>query len=126
MVSRSDSAEDDAEIDRLLGDVHALFQYDFRGYARASLRRRLRGALDRLGCASLDEVRARIRTDPSAFAVLLSQLVVPVSDLFRDPEYFAYLRREIIPVLRTYPTRKIWVAGCATGEEAYSFAIVLR
>ena len=122
----SDIADDDAEMDRLLADVHALFQYDFRGYARASLRRRLRGARDRLGCASLDEVRTRLRSDPSVFAVLLAQLVVPVSDLFRDPEYFAYLRREVVPVLRTYPTRKIWVAGCATGEEAYSFAILLR
>jgi chemotaxis protein methyltransferase CheR len=117
---------DDADIDRLLAAVHDRYQYDFRGYARASLRRRLQVALGRLGCAGLDEIRARVIDDPSAFAVLLSQLVVPVSDLFRDPDYFRYFRREIVPVLRTYPTRKIWVAGCATGEEAYSFAIVLR
>jgi chemotaxis protein methyltransferase CheR len=117
---------DDADIDALLVDVHDRYQYDFRGYARASLRRRLRVASDKLGCESLAALRARLRDDASAFALLLSQLVVPVSDLFRDPEYFAYLRRDIVPVLRTYPTRKIWIAGCATGEEAYSFAILLR
>jgi chemotaxis protein methyltransferase CheR len=118
--------DSDEAIDRLLAAVHDRYQYDFRGYARASLRRRLSLATSRLGCGSLDEVGARLVGDPSAFALLLSLLVVPVSDLFRDPEYFRFFRKEIIPVLRTYPTRKIWVAGCATGEEAYSFAIALR
>jgi chemotaxis protein methyltransferase CheR len=118
--------DDEAELDALLADVHALYQYDFRGYARASMHRRVQFARDRLGCDSMAALRARLRTDPAAFSLFLSQLVVPVSDLFRDPEYFAYLRREIVPILRTYPTRKIWIAGCASGEEAYAFAILLR
>jgi chemotaxis protein methyltransferase CheR len=120
------SDADDAELDALLAEVHAVYQYDFRGYARASLRRRVRAAQDQLGGASLTAIGRQLRTDPEVFAILLSQMVVPVSDLFRDPEYFRYFRREIVPVLRTYPTRKLWVAGCASGEEAYAFAILLR
>ena len=69
---------------------------------------------------------ARIGRDPEAFAALLPYLTIQVSDLFRDPEYFRVLRDRIAPVLATYPSRRIWVAGCGAGEEAYSVAIVLR
>lgn len=64
--------------------------------------------------------------DPAAFTALLGYLTVQVSDMFRDPAYFAALRREVIPLLRTYPSLKIWVAGCSTGEEVYSLAILLQ
>jgi chemotaxis protein methyltransferase CheR len=67
----------------------------------------------------------RVQRDPRAFTELLRYLTVQVSDLFRDPPYFKALREQVIPVLQTYPSLKIWVAGCATGEEAYSLAILL-
>jgi chemotaxis protein methyltransferase CheR len=116
----------DADIDALLAMIFARYQYDFRRYARASLRRRLGQALDRFAVGSMDELVELIRGDSHAFTRLLSLLTIQVSDLFRDPSYFRTFRDHVVPVLRTYPSRRLWVAGCSTGEEAYSFAIVLR
>jgi chemotaxis protein methyltransferase CheR len=82
-------------------------------------------ALARLQCASLSQLTARLEHDADTFWPLLQFLTVPVSELFRDATYFAQLRREIAPVLRTYPFLRLWVAGCSTGEEAYSLAILL-
>lgn len=118
--------EDEAELDRLLAVIFEVYHYDFRAYARASLRRRVSAAMTRLGATSVPAVTEKIARDARAFAELLPWFTVQLSDLFRDPEYFRYFRSEIVPVLRTYPSRKLWVAGCSTGEEAYSFAIILR
>lgn len=118
--------EDEAELDALLAVIYEHYHYDFRGYARASLRRRVTAAMGRLGAESVTEVKRRISDDPRAFAELLPWFTVQLSDLFRDPAYFRFFREQIVPVLRTYPSRKLWVAGCSTGEEAYSFAIILR
>jgi chemotaxis protein methyltransferase CheR len=118
---------DDVElaIDLLLETVHRRYSYDFRHYARASLRRRVLGALPRLGVDSVARLQDRILHDPAAFASLIEQLTVPVSEMFRDPVYFRALRDDIAPILATYASLKVWVAGCSTGEEAYSIAIVL-
>lgn len=118
--------EDEAQLDRLLEIIYERYHYDFRSYARASLRRRVGAAIGRLGMATVGELTDRIANDARAFGDLLSWFTVQLSDLFRDPEYFAYFREHIVPVLRTYPSRKLWVAGCSTGEEAYSLAIMLR
>ncbi|HEY4059875.1 MAG TPA: CheR family methyltransferase, partial [Kofleriaceae bacterium] len=122
----SDSVEDEAQLDRLLGVIFDRYHYDFRNYARASLRRRVVAALGRLNVPSIDALTVRITDDAKTFGELLPWFTVQLSDMFRDPEYFKFFREQVVPVLRTYPSRKLWVAGCSTGEEAYSFAILLR
>lgn len=117
---------DDGQLDDLLAAVFERYHYDFRDYARSSLRRRVAAALLRLGAADVPALIDRITADPAAFAALLPYLTLQVSDLFRDPSYFRSFREHVVPVLATYPSRKIWVAGCSTGEEAYSLAIVLK
>ena len=114
------------EVRLLLEAIYARYHYDFRGYAPASLERRLWRALDVLGCRTLSGLQELILHHEEAFPRLLRYLTVPVSDMFRDPPYFRALRDQVVPVLRTYPSLKIWVAGCSTGEEVYSFAILLR
>jgi chemotaxis protein methyltransferase CheR len=109
----------------LLDAIFQKYQYDFRGYAEASLRRRVRTALTHFGCETVARLQARVMAEPKVFTRLLHFLTVQVSDLFRDPSYFRSIRERVVPYLRTYPSLKIWIAGCATGEEAYSFAIVL-
>ena len=114
----------DPELSALLDAVYHRYHYDFRGYAEASLRRRLGAALTHLRCPSLAELRERVLAEPRGFSELLRFLTVQVSDLFRDPSYYRSIRQRVVPYLRTYPSLKVWVAGCATGEEAYSLAIV--
>jgi chemotaxis protein methyltransferase CheR len=114
------------EFGGLLEAIFERYHYDFRHYAEASLRRRLAAALAYFGDHELSALRARVLGDRQAFTELLRFLTVQVSDLFRDPSYYRAVREHVVPVLRTYPSIKLWVAGCATGEEAYSFAILLH
>jgi chemotaxis protein methyltransferase CheR len=109
-------------LDAILGAYH----YDFRGYSFASLKRRLLQAKDRFGCRSLSQLQDRVLHDPSVFTELLAYLTVQVSELFRDPGYFLAIRNEVVPHLKTYPSLKVWVAGCSAGEELYSLAILFR
>jgi chemotaxis protein methyltransferase CheR len=115
----------DLEIDLLIEAIYRKYSYDFRNYARASLRRRVLGALPRFGVESVSMLQHVILHNPDRFSSLLAQLTVPVSELFRDPAYFKSLRERVLPVLTTYPSLKVWVAGCGTGEEVYSLAILL-
>jgi len=110
----------------LLDAIYHRYHYDFRGYAAASLRRRLRTAMERFECRSLSQLQDRVIREPDVFATLLDYLTVQVSEMFRDPDYFRALREQVVPLLRTYPSLKVWVAGCSAGEEAYSLAILLR
>jgi chemotaxis protein methyltransferase CheR len=114
------------ELESFLGAILAKYHYDFRGYARVSLKRRLASALSRMGYASLARLQEGVVRDPAEFAKLLDFMTVRVSELFRDPPYFRALREHVVPILRTYPSLKVWVAGCSTGEEVWSFAILLR
>jgi len=116
----------DIELVLLLDAIYLKYHYDFRRYAMASLKRRLRTAMLRFGCRTLSQLQDRVLRDPALFRALLEFLTVPVSDMFRDPPYFRALRERVLPILRTYPSLKIWVAGCSTGEEVYSLAILLR
>lgn len=118
--------DSDIELQLLLDAVYLKYHYDFRQYATASLKRRLAQATERFGCHSLSQLQDRALHEPSVFAALLDYLTVQVSELFRDPEFFRALRHSVIPHLQTYPSLKIWVAGCSTGEEVYSLAILLR
>jgi len=110
----------------LIEAIYQVYHYDFRGYAAASLKRRLRTALVNFECRSLSQIQDRLINEPGFFGLLLNFLTVPVSEMFRDPGYFRALREQVVPLLRTYPSIKIWVAGCSTGEEVYSLAILLR
>ena len=118
--------EFDIEFRLLIDAIYHMYHYDFRGYAGASLRRRLRSALNRFDCATVSQLQDRVIHDPEVFPVLLDYLTVQVSEMFRDPSYFRSLREHVVPLLRTYPSLKVWVAGCSAGEEAYSLAILLH
>jgi chemotaxis protein methyltransferase CheR len=116
----------DIEIRLLVQAIFLRYGHDFRDYAQASLKRRILQAQLRMGAESISTLQARVLHDADAFAELLQYLTVPVSEMFRDPAYFLALRRHVVPVLRTYPSLKVWVAGCSTGEEPYSLAILLQ
>ena len=117
---------EDIEIRLILEALHQRYHYDFRNYAQASIRRRLRQARKQLGFATFSAMQDRLLHDESVLPRLLSYLTVQVSEMFRDPSYFLALREHVIPHLRTYPSLKVWVAGCSGGEELYSFAILFR
>src|SRR5262249_24992154 len=91
----------------------------------SSLKRRLRSALDWFHCSTLSALQDRLLHEEALFPALMQFLTIPVSDLFRDPSFFLSFRNEIVPVLGTYPSLRLWIAGCSTGEEAYSPAMVL-
>ena len=116
----------DLEVRLLLEAIFDRYHFDFRSYAMASLKRRLSQACDTLGVNTLSGLRERVLRDPESFSRLLQYLTVQVSDMFRDPGFFLALREQVLPVLATYPSLKIWCAGCSTGEEAYSLAILLQ
>ena len=116
----------DIERRLLIDAIFLKYHYDFRGYAEASLKRRVRAAMTRLACGSVSQLQDRVLHDPAAFADVLDVLTVPVSEMFRDPGYFRAIRERVVPILRTYPSLKVWIAGCSSGEEAYSFAILLE
>lgn len=117
---------DEIELRLLIEAIYLRYSYDFRDYSRASLKRRLQQAQIQLGCSTLSALQERILHEPKAFMQLLQYLTIPVSEMFRDPDYFLALRQQVVPVLHTYPSLKVWVAGCSTGEEVYSLAILLR
>ena len=115
----------DIEIALLLEAVYLKYQHDFRHYAYASLRRRIRQAMQRFGVEKVSQLQDRVLHDESVFASMLQYFTVQVSEMFRDPPYFHALREKVVPLLATYPYVKVWVAGCSTGEEAWSLAILL-
>ena len=116
----------DIELPLLIEAIYLKYHYDFRRYARASLKRRLTAALSHFDCPTLSQLQDKLLRTPTMFPRLLDFLTVPVSEMFRDPSYFRALREHVVPILRTYPSLKVWVAGCSTGEEVYSLAILLR
>ncbi|RZI84595.1 MAG: protein-glutamate O-methyltransferase CheR [Rubrivivax sp.] len=116
----------DIELQLLIDAIYLKYHYDFRGYAGASLKRRLSTAMGRFGCHTLSQLQDKVLHEPGVFPALLDFLTVQVSEMFRDPSYFRTLREKVVPLLRTYPSLKVWVAGCSTGEEAYSLAVLLR
>lgn len=117
---------EDIEIQLLLEALYQRYHYDFRHYARASIKRRLLQARNQLGYASFSAMQDHVLHDPATLPRLLNYLTVQVSEMFRDPGYFRALREKVIPHLRTYPSLKVWVAGCSHGEELYSLSILFR
>ena len=117
---------EDIEIRLLLEALYLRYHYDFRNYAMASVRRRLRQAREELGFASFSALQEGVLHDPAMLPRLISYLTVQVSEMFRDPGYFRAIREKVVPHLRTYPSLKVWVAGCSGGEELYSLVILFR
>ena len=117
---------EDIEIRLLLEAIFQTYHYDFRGYSMASIKRRLTQARILYGCTSFSQLQDKVLHDPSILPQLLSFLTVQVSELFRDPHYFRAIREKVVPHLKTYPSLKVWIAGCSSGEELYSFVILFR
>jgi chemotaxis protein methyltransferase CheR len=124
----SDAADpvDALELELLLDAIWRRYHHDFRGYSRGSLRRRLERAQARFGCDTLSQLQGRVLREPALFAELMGFLTIQVSEMFRDPAYFRAIREQVVPHLRTFPSLKVWIAGCANGEEFYSLAILFR
>jgi chemotaxis protein methyltransferase CheR len=116
----------DIELRLLMEAVYLKYSHDFRNYSGASQKRRVLYALQQLDCPTVSALQERVLHEPTTFAQLLQFLTIPVSEMFRDPEFFLALRQQAVPLLRTYPSLKIWLAGCSTGEEVYSLAILLK
>ena len=114
------------EIDLLLEAIFQRYGYDFRSYARASIERRTRQFLSGSGCASVAEMIPKVLHDEEFFSRLVRYFSISVTEMFRDPFVYRSIREKVVPLLRTWPSFKVWHAGCATGEEIYSLAIVLK
>jgi chemotaxis protein methyltransferase CheR len=117
---------EDLEIELLLTAIARYFGYDFRSYAKASLRRRILCVVQEQGVETISGLQEKLLHYPDLLRSFISTLSVHVTSLFRDPEFYISLREKVVPMLRTYPFVRVWVAGCATGEEVYSLAILLH
>ena len=117
---------EELEITLLLEALYQRFHYDFRDYSKASIRRRLKQLREKLGYRNYSAMLEGLLHDAAIFPQVISYLTVQVSEMFRDPSYFRALREHVVPHLRTYPSLKVWVAGCSSGEELYSLAILFR
>lgn len=118
--------DNDFEIRLLLEAIYEKYSYDFRNYSMTSVRRRIALVLRQHGFSSVSSLQERVLHDSGFFSELLQYMTIPTSEMFRDPEFFRQIREQVVPVLQTYPSLKVWIAGCSTGEEVYSYAIILH
>ncbi|BCG61032.1 CheR family methyltransferase [Paenibacillus sp. URB8-2] len=114
------------EIELLLSGVHRLYGYDFRNYALPSLKRRIWHHVHAENLSSISALQEKVLHDRTCFERFIYSLSIPVTEMFRDPGLFLTFRQKVVPLLRTYPYIRIWHAGCSTGEEVYSMAILLQ
>jgi chemotaxis protein methyltransferase CheR len=114
------------EIELLLEGIYRRYGFDFREYAPASLRRRVRRRMDGERVGTISALQNLLLHDPRVMERLLLDLSVNVTAMFRDPSFYLAFRKQVVPTLRTYPFSRLWVAGCSTGEEVYSLAILLE
>ena len=117
---------DEIELALLLEGVYRRYGFDFREYAPASLRRRVWRRVHAEGLSTLSALQDKLLHDPACMERLLLDLSINVTAMFRDPTFYVRFREKVVPLLRTYPFTRIWVAGCSTGEEVYSLAILLH
>ena len=117
---------EELEIRLLLEGVYRHYGFDFRSYAYASIRRRLWKRIEAEGLATVSALQERVLHDPEMMNQLLLDLSINVTAMFRDPTFYVAFRQKVIPLLRTYPFIRVWHAGCSTGEEVYSMAILLE
>ena len=125
-TEEQDLGPEEIELQFLLEAIFQRYGYDFREYTRASLRRRVKQHLLIARYDNISAVTHDILHNGEAFSALLSNLTINVTEMFRDPDFYRAFRENVVPVLRTHPFLKIWHAGCATGEEVYSMAILLQ
>lgn len=118
--------ENDFEVRLLLEAIFEKYSYDFRGYSMPSVKRRLETALSYFNVNSLSRIQEKVIHDPAFFSELLQFMTIPTTEMFRDPDFFYKIKTQVFPVLETYPSLKIWIAGCSTGEEIYSYSILLH
>ncbi len=114
------------EIELLLQAIYMKYGYDFRDYARASIKRRIFRRLSLSGLKTISEMQHKLLDDKEFFKTLLLDFSINVTEMFRDPSFYKALREKVIPVLRNHSFLRIWHAGCASGEEVYSMAVVLK
>ncbi len=114
------------EIDLLLQAIYMKYGYDFKNYAKASIRRRVQRMLSGSGLETVSHMTHKILYDKAFFDTLLPALTVNVTEMFRDPSFFKALRETVVPQLESHPFIKVWNAGCSTGEEVYSTAILMK
>lgn len=117
---------EDKDLDALINEVYEHYGFDFGNYSRASLQRRVDRLYHLDGFTHFYEFLHRIRTDELYYKRMIEEITVNVTEMFRDPSFFKVLREEIVPILATKPFIRIWHAGCSTGEEVYSMAIILK
>ena len=122
----TDAEISDLEVHLFVEALYRRHGHDFRNYARASLKRRILNLTTVFGCAHVTDLIPRLIHQPGFIDQILPHISVPVTEMFRDPEVFLALRQHVLPVLASYPRINIWQAGCATGEEVYSLAILLK
>jgi len=114
------------EINLLLEAIFQRYGYDFRNYAHASIARRVRHFLSKTRSTSISDMIPQLLRDEKFARSVIFEFSIAVTEMFRDPDFYLAVREKVIPYLRTYPYTKIWAAGCATGEEVYSLAILLQ
>jgi chemotaxis protein methyltransferase CheR len=124
--SKYDPELEQTEIELLLEGIYRQYGFDFRSYAYASIRRRLWKRIEEEGLSTVSELQNIVLHDPDMMEKLLLDLSINVTAMFRDPTFYRVFRQQVIPHLRTYPFIRVWHAGCATGEEVYSMAILLE
>src|ERR671917_2454300 len=120
-----DPALERLEIELLLEGIYRHYGFDFRSYAYASIRRRLWKRIEAEGLQSITALQDRVLHEPDMMEKLLLDLSINVTAMFRDPKFYVAFRQQVVPLLRTYPFIRLWHAGCSTGEEVYSMAILL-
>lgn len=125
-VVEQEKGPEEIELQLLLEAIYQRYGYDFRSYSVASVRRRVQQHLVVARYDNICELMHDILHSGEAFSALLSNLTINVTEMFRDPEFYQAFRDKVVPVLKTHPFLKIWHAGCATGEEIYSMAILLK
>lgn len=116
----------DAEVTLFLESILLKFGYDFRNYSRSHLLRRIHFRMQREGIKNVKGLHEKILSSPGAFNILLQDFSINVTEMFRDPHFFLAFRQKVVPILSTYPYIKVWNAGCSTGEEVFSLAIMLK
>jgi chemotaxis protein methyltransferase CheR len=117
---------EEIEIKLLLEGVYQYYGYDFRNYAVSSLKRRIHNFIRLEGLANISALQEKLLHDRTCLERFLLSLTVNVTSMFRDPSFYLAFRKQVVPLLRTYPFIRIWHAGCSTGEEVYSMAILLQ
>lgn len=126
MMAKSKVNINDSELEELLHCVNDCYGYDFTNYSRASMHRRISRFIDAGGYGSIADLTLSLTSNKIVFDSFLQRITVNVTEMFRDPEFYKAIRQKVLPIIASYPSIKIWHAGCSSGEEVFSMAILLH